>query len=131
MALQNLHQEADELNMAKQSHLEEGFLRVWKARFPNLPEPIRQHKFAKAEGRRWMLDFAFVDHRLGIEIDGGEFINGGHNRGLQRQKDLEKDRAAVRLGWRVLRYVGLDLRQRPVQMVEEIAALLEVLPVAG
>jgi very-short-patch-repair endonuclease len=111
----------------KRSTLETGFLTVWRAKFPGLGEPIPQYQFALADlGRKWALDFAWPDKKIGVEIDGGEFVSGGHNRGAQMKKDREKDREATKMGWRVLRYVGSDLRERPVQVVEEIAWLLSV-----
>jgi len=84
--------------------------------------------FAKDDGRKWRLDFAWPSKRLAIEIDGGEFVQGGHGRGVQMRKDREKDREATKRGWRVLRYVGKDLKEAPVQMAEEIYWLYSVLP---
>ncbi len=66
-----------------------------------IPAPVSEYRFH--DSRKWRFDYAFVDHKLGVEIDGGLFINGGHNRGAQRQKDYEKDAHALMAGWRVLR----------------------------
>ena len=52
--------------------------------------------------RRWRLDFAILDLRLGIEIQGGTFMRGGHSRGAGQNRDFEKHNAATALGWRVL-----------------------------
>ena len=53
-------------------------------------------------GRRWRLDYAILELRLGIEIQGGTFIGGGHSRGMGQNRDFEKQNAATALGWRVL-----------------------------
>ena len=66
--------------------------------------PEREYRFHPT--RRWRFDFAFPDAKLGVEVDGGQWIPGGgrHNRAGGFQKDLEKMNAAVELGWRVLRF---------------------------
>lgn len=116
--------------MAKKSSLlEQHFVAVWQARFPDDEPPTREYQFAKEElGRKWRFDFCWPRKKLAVEIDGGVFIGGGHNRGVQMTNDHEKGREAVKLGWRVLRYTTLDLRKRPVQVVEEVAWLKGVLP---
>ena len=52
--------------------------------------------------RRWRFDMAFIDERVYLEVDGGIWIRGGHNRGAQMKKDWEKRNAATALGWRGL-----------------------------
>ncbi len=63
---------------------------------------VRQHKFAAT--RKWTLDFAFVDARVAIEIQG--FGPGGHGGAHQRPKRLnaqyEKHSALAIYGWRLL-----------------------------
>jgi len=60
--------------------------------------------------RRWRLDFAFPDVKVGVEIDGGIFAAengetaGKHARGAGRCADFEKRNAAAELGWVVLCY---------------------------
>lgn len=53
-------------------------------------------------GRRWRLDYAVLELRLGIEIQGGTFMGGGHSRGMGQNRDFEKSNAAIATGWRVL-----------------------------
>lgn len=116
--------------MAKKSSLlEQHFVAVWNARFPGEPSPTREYEFAKeALGRKWRFDFCWPAKKLAVEIDGGVFIRGGHNRGVQMTGDHEKAREAVKLGWRILKYTTLDLRKKPMQVVEEVHWLLSVLP---
>src|ERR1700733_14572633 len=64
--------------------------------------PVREFQFHSE--RKWRLDFAFVEQRLGIEIDGGSRSYGRHNRSEGFEADCEKLNAAAALGWRILRY---------------------------
>jgi very-short-patch-repair endonuclease len=66
-----------------------------------LPEPIRQFRFLPP--RRWRADFAWPERMLLLEVDGGVFIAGGHNRGQAYTLDRERDAEAICNGWTVLR----------------------------
>ena len=61
--------------------------------------------------RRWRLDFAIVDLKIGIEIEGGVWANGRHTRGKGFIDDMEKYNAAATLGWVVLRFTPQDLNK--------------------
>jgi very-short-patch-repair endonuclease len=89
------------------AHLEQRFLESWRRLFPSLPTPTMQHKFHPT--RKWRWDFSFPEYLLAVEIQGGSWIGGGHNRGRQQQKDYEKQREAVKLGWRVLPFNTADM----------------------
>lgn len=52
--------------------------------------------------RRWRFDFAWVDAMVAVEIQGGTYMNGRHNRGAAMEKEYEKLNEAAVLGWRVL-----------------------------
>ncbi len=112
---------------SKRSALEEKFLAVFLSAVPTAPKPEREFRFHP--DRKWRFDFAWPRHKTAVEIDGGIFIDGGHNRGMQFAGDAEKNNAAVCLGWRVLKFTTIDLRQKPVQCVEQVAWLLGVVPV--
>lgn len=68
----------------------------------HLPDPIPEYKFH--ETRRWRFDFAFLDSKLAIEVNGGVWKNGRHNRGAGYLKDLEKLNEAAACGWKVLQF---------------------------
>lgn len=70
--------------------------------------PVSQFHFHPT--RDWRSDFAFPGNKLLIEVDGGEWINGAHNRGAGSARDNEKDHAAIRLGYRVLHFTGSQVR---------------------
>lgn len=67
-----------------------------------LPEPIPEYRFDPQ--RKWRLDWAFNPdgNRVGLEVQGGTFIQGRHSRGPALLKEYEKLRRLAALGWRVL-----------------------------
>jgi len=67
-----------------------------------LPDAVRQHRFHPT--RRWQFDFSYPEIKLAIEVEGGTWVNGAHNRGAHYESDCEKYNAAALLGWVVLRY---------------------------
>lgn len=61
--------------------------------------------------RRWRFDFAHIQTKTAIEIEGGAFTNGRHTRGVGYIGDMEKYNAAVELGWVVLRYTPQSIKK--------------------
>ena len=64
--------------------------------------PVREWSFAKP--RRWRFDFSWPKEKLAVEIEGGTWINGRHNRGSSIEAEMEKYNTAALLGWTVLRF---------------------------
>jgi len=62
-------------------------------------------------GRKWRIDFAIVDLKIGIEIEGGVWSGGRHTRGNGFIDDMEKYNAAATLGWVILRFTTQDLNK--------------------
>lgn len=111
--------------MAKRKHvsLNLKFLRTWDTLVGDeWPSPRREFRFHAT--RQWRFDFAWERERVAVEMEGGVFIGGGHNRGRQYTMDCRKYNEATVAGWRILRYTTADLKERPVQMIEEITSLL-------
>src|SRR6185437_3884193 len=77
---------------------------ITQLRRVNIPEPVRELRFAKSIGRQWRFDLAWPEHMLAVECDGATFARGRHTRGKGYEGDCEKGNAAVALGWRVLHY---------------------------
>ncbi len=72
-----------------------------------IPKPIAELKFCQT--RRWAFDYAWPEHHLALEIDGGVWSNGRHTRGSGRKKDMEKQTAAAALGWRILYFTPQEI----------------------
>jgi very-short-patch-repair endonuclease len=81
--------------------------------------PVRQFRFHPV--RRWRSDFAFPEHCILVEVDGGEWVKSAHNTGYGRRRDNEKDRAAQALGYTVLRFTGSEVRDGTAARVIEEA----------
>jgi very-short-patch-repair endonuclease len=54
--------------------------------------------------RRWRFDFAWPHAKVAVEVDGGIYQQGRHNRGAGMEKDNEKLNEALSCGWKVLRF---------------------------
>jgi very-short-patch-repair endonuclease len=72
-------------------------------------------------GRKWALDFAWPDQKVGVEIEGGTRLGGRHNRHDGFEADAEKYNEAAIMGWLILRFT--------TDMVEKGTAIDTVLRV--
>lgn len=89
-----------------------------------LPRPEVEYKFHPT--RKWRFDFAWsgfraldgtwytdfdsmADKKVALEVDGGIWIQGGHNRGAQIKATWEKENEAQCMGWRILKCEPKDL----------------------
>ena len=75
------------------------------------------------EGRKFRFDCANVKERIAIEVEGGLWITGRHNRPVGMMQDMEKYNAAVIAGWRVLRYTPEDIKKTPWKITGDIIKL--------
>lgn len=82
------------------SAIEETFERL--VHLEGLPAPEREYRFHPS--RRWRFDFAWPSARLAVEIEGGSWLYGRHNRPTGFAADCEKYNQAIMAGWRVLRF---------------------------
>lgn len=63
----------------------------------------RQFRFLPP--RRFKADFAFQQHKLIVEVDGGQWkFNTGHNNGQGKERDCIRDAEAAIAGWTTLRF---------------------------
>lgn len=61
--------------------------------------------------RDWRFDFAWPEFMLAVEIEGGGWINGRHNRGKGFEEDLQKYHNAMMMGWVVYRCDGRLIKE--------------------
>lgn len=66
-----------------------------------IPEAVPEYRFDPK--RRWHFDFSWPELRLALEVEGGAWQYGRHNRASGFIKDLEKYSEAAIQGWRVIR----------------------------
>ena len=109
-----------------------------------LPAPAEEHRFHPT--RLWRFDFAYVEKKIAIEIDGGgwgrpvvchrcrqtvlRFSNGRpypvreggrHHTAKGAESDNEKFNEAMRFGWRVLRFNPCHIKSGyALDLVKEI-----------
>lgn len=78
--------------------------------------------------RRWRCDF-LVDERLIVEVEGGLFSSGGHNRGAYIEDTMEKLATALGAGYSALRVSPRHIKDgRALKWIE---AALKALPSAA
>ena len=100
------------------SRLERRFADLWRAAGgPKLEAEFRFHP-----QRRWRADFAHVPSRTLIEIEGGIYVQGRHNRAAGFAADIEKYLEAALDGWRVVRLGRAELT---LPVVGRLVALVD------
>ena len=70
------------------------------------------------DGEKIVIDLAFVEERVAVEVDGWAW----HHTPERFQRDRTRQNALTRSGWSVLRFTWFDLTQRPAQVIAEIRA---------
>jgi very-short-patch-repair endonuclease len=72
----------------------------------NIPHK-REYQFDSK--RKFRFDFAFPDHKLAVEYEGGVYGGKGrHTRQAGYARDAQKYNLAVKQGWKLLRYTAID-----------------------
>lgn len=70
--------------------------------------------------RRWRFDFAWPEHAVALEIEGGIYCGGRHVRPAGYSRDCVKYNEAQLLGWRVFRVVRHSLRIDLIPLLNRI-----------
>lgn len=84
-------------------------------------ECVREYRFHPT--RQWRFDYAIPDLRIAIEIDGGIWINGRHNRASGYLGDMDKFNAAATLGWVVLKFTPQEqYSQKTLELITQTIA---------
>lgn len=84
-----------------------------------------EREYVFALPRKWRFDFANVDKKVAVEIEGGIWNNGAHTRGAHFESDAEKYNMAAILGWRVLRF-STGMVESGVALRDTVAVLKAV-----
>jgi very-short-patch-repair endonuclease len=79
----------------------------------DIPTPQTEYKFHPT--RKWRFDYAFLQQRIAVEIEGAIWTHGRHTRGAGFVKDIEKYNAAAKLGWRIFRFSPSQLKRGEAQ----------------
>ncbi len=82
---------------------------------------VREYQAIK--GRKFRFDFAWLEQRLLVEVNGGTYTQGAHSTGQGIARDYEKANLAVLQGWRVLSFDGKAIKSG--EAVEVIRQALE------
>lgn len=84
-------------------------------------DPQPQFHFDSRRG--WRFDYAWPALRLAVEVEGGVFTEGRHNRPIGFIRDTHKYNAAAIQGWCLLRYTLVEIRSG--KAAEEIALVIQ------
>ena len=74
-----------------------------------LQAPVAEFQFAQP--RKWRFDWCWPEAMLALEIEGGVWKEGRHNRASGFLADMEKYNAAACLGWRIVRCTPKDMEK--------------------
>ena len=99
----------------RSSRLEAKFALYWHG----LGGPELRREFVFHAERKWRADFAHVESRTLVEIEGGIFIKGGgrHNRAAGFIADAEKYLEAFLAGWNVVRLTEAQITAPNIERI--------------
>lgn len=86
---------------------------IWKIHGIVIPE--LQYQFHP--DRRWRFDYSWPGNHVAVEINGGVWIYGRHNRAKSYIADLEKINTAQCLNWIVLQYIPQKIDFNQIRQV--------------
>lgn len=81
----------------------------WKAF--GIPEPTAEYRFCE---RMWRLDYCWVDAKVALEIEGGIWKQGRHNRPKTMIAEMAKYNRLAVLGYRLIRATPDDVKDGSV-----------------
>ena len=93
------------------SYLEQRFALLLGALGIEQEVPGHEREYRFDAERRWRFDFAWPEHKLAVEVEGGIWARGRHTRGLGFEKDCEKYNEAALAGWLVLRVTARQIEE--------------------
>jgi very-short-patch-repair endonuclease len=85
-----------------------------------LPEPEVGFRVRDLDGRAYILDFAYTDARLGLELDG----HGSHATRRERAADNVRGNALADAGWRLRRFTFEQVMRDPAAVATAVRQAL-------
>ena len=104
------------------SSAENKFMLLWRS-IKGQPYIFDTFKFHPE--RRWRFDFAFVEQKVAVEVEGGVFMGkfGGHTSGVGYTKNCEKYNEAALAGWTVFRVTPAQIETKLLTRIKEFIDL--------
>ncbi|WP_436795783.1 DUF559 domain-containing protein [Actinospongicola halichondriae] len=102
-----------------QSMLEGTFFGL--VRRAGLPAPVRQYPLPRSDGAVGLVDAAWPDWRLIVEVDGRRW----HQRLADMRRDRERDVMAAAQGWLVVRFLHEHIVGAPDETIRELQAVID------
>jgi len=97
------------------------FSKFWVLFTTGAIEPEKEYRFHPE--RKWRFDFAFIEQKIAVEIEGNAWNVRGGGRHM-RDTDLDKYNQAALLGWRVFRFSPSMLNKNPEECIDLILEAL-------
>ena len=120
----------------------EVFLHYWRMLVSHGLDPLPEYRFgAMAAGgpgkglrerlknfdlQDWRFDWAWPEHKIAVEVEGGVFVAGGHTRGAYYTDNCRKYNAAACRNWLVFRFTPGMLRDDPTTCVRQVLQAMEI-----
>lgn len=89
-----------------------------------LAGPAYEKEYRFDPVRKWRLDAAWPDLRIGVELDGGGWNRGRHHREAGHTADCEKGNALALSGWTIFRFTPSMLDNDPHGNLAPLVALV-------
>jgi very-short-patch-repair endonuclease len=87
-----------------------------------IPKPEREYLFCHK--RKFRMDYAWPNNGFFMEVEGGIWQQGRHNRAQGYLKDMEKYNLAAMLGWRMIRITPEELnKMSTISMIQKMIEL--------
>lgn len=103
--------------------LEHTFVTRWKQQVYSTIRPMREYRFARPS-KQYRFDFAFIEQKVAVEMVGGAWTRGRHNRAQGMREDYDKHLLATLMGWRVV-YLTTDMiNDDPATYIKQILELV-------
>jgi very-short-patch-repair endonuclease len=101
---------------SQSSVLENKFRLLWLT--ISKTELVEEHRFH--DTRKWRLDFAHIEAKVGIEIQGGIWNGGRHGRGYGIAQDNEKSNEAIFCGWVIIKLAGNQITTETLEKIKDL-----------